>query len=149
MAVRSRAVENQLPVTNKWTRLLLWWSSYGEAVAGNRKARAGLVRALHGWDDRDKRTAEGTEEMGGRKGSVAGEAHAWGQGVAREYRAILLGKGAEVEGRVKRKGMKSKESDREAAAMEERGTDVALGGVSLPVPLSRELLDAWEVPGSH
>ena len=52
------------------------WSSYGEAVGGGKgeaKARAGLVRALHGHSGR------------------AGTARGWAQGgVAKEYRRILI-----------------------------------------------------------
>jgi hypothetical protein len=90
------------------------------------------VRALRGWEEEgtaeEAEYAGVSEDEGCKKGSAAGEEPAWGQGVAREYRAILLGKGTEVvvDGEVKRKGMKAKEAEREAVEMEERGTDVAL-----------------------
>ena len=52
------------------------WSSYGEAVGGGRgesKARAGLVRALHGHSGRE------------------GTARGWAQGgVGKEYRRLLI-----------------------------------------------------------
>jgi hypothetical protein len=57
------------------------WSSYGEAMGGNRgsgKARSGLVRALHGHRDCD------------------GTARAWAQGgVSKEYHRILVSGGTE------------------------------------------------------
>jgi hypothetical protein len=50
------------------------WSSYGEAVAGVKKAQSGLVRALHAHRGR------------------AGTAKSWSEGgVAKEYRGGLLG----------------------------------------------------------
>ena len=81
------------------------WSSYGEAVAGGRKARAGLVRALRGHQ--------------GNQGTARG----WAQGgLAKEYRAILLGKGKEVvvEGEVKRKGMTVEKGEQELEELERR-----------------------------
>lgn len=90
------------------------WSSYAEAVAGGNKARAGLVRALRGHH--------------GNEGSASG----WGQGgLAKEYRAILLGKGVEVsvEGEVKRKGIKRARVVAELAAMEERQRDLSISKV--------------------
>ncbi|MGJ8697859.1 MAG: transposase [Verrucomicrobiaceae bacterium] len=55
------------------------WSSYGEAAAGGKKARAGLVRALHG-----------------HRGNQ-GKPRAWAQGgIAKEYRTILLQGAVEV-----------------------------------------------------
>lgn len=51
------------------------WSSYGEAVAGGRRARAGLVRAWRGHQ------------------GVTGTARGWAQGgLSRDYREVLLGK---------------------------------------------------------
>ena len=87
------------------------WSSYAEAVAGGRKARAGLVRALRGHDGN------------------TGTARGWAQGgLAREYRAILLGKGVEVvvDGSVKRRGMKKERAEAEQAALERRLTDLRI-----------------------
>jgi REP element-mobilizing transposase RayT len=100
------------------------WSSYGEAMGGGargngKKARAGLVRALRA-----------------HKGCNA-DAKYWGEGVAKEYRMLLLEEGVEQleevvseagerEVKVRRKGMK-----REVAAAEleqlERGRNVAMG----------------------
>ena len=91
------------------------WSSYGEAVAGGKKARGGLVRALKLGKDHE------------------GTARAWAQGgLAKEYRALLLGAAVEVkvDGEVKRKGMK-----RPSAAegswrrLEQRTGDLAISKV--------------------
>jgi REP element-mobilizing transposase RayT len=90
------------------------WSSYGEAVAGGRKARAGLMRALRGH--------QGNE----------GTARGWAQGgMAKEYRAILLGKGTEVvvDGKLKRKGMKRERSEEELRALETRRQDLKISEV--------------------
>ncbi|MBK1828790.1 transposase [Haloferula rosea] len=87
------------------------WSSYAEAVAGGKRARAGLVRALRGHE-----------------GNV-GTARAWAQGgLAKEYRVILLGKGVEVkvDGKVRRKGMKREVAEKELQAMEARKRDVSI-----------------------
>jgi REP element-mobilizing transposase RayT len=55
------------------------WSSYAEALAGGKKARAGLVRVLQ-W-----REATGNQDKDG--------ARAWAQGgLAKRYRTILLGR---------------------------------------------------------
>jgi hypothetical protein len=70
-----------------------------------------LVRALRGH--------EGDE----------GTARGWAQGgLAREYRAILLGKGVEVvvDGEVKRRGMNKARRDEELAALEQRKTDLRI-----------------------
>ena len=93
------------------------WSSYAEAVAGGKKARAGLVRALRG--------------HAGHEGTARG----WAQGgLAREYRAILLGKGVEVvvDGEVKRRGMKRERRDGELAELgelERAGRDLRISRV--------------------
>ena len=90
------------------------WSAYAEAVAGGRRARGGLVRAL--------KLGDGHE----------GTARAWAQGgLAKEYRALLLGAAAEVmiDGEVKRKGMKPERVEAELAAMENRGSDLAISKV--------------------
>jgi len=99
------------------------WSSYGEAMGGGakgngKKARAGLVRAIHA-----------------HKGYGA-DAKYWNEGVAKEYRMLLLEEGVEQldevvgetgerELKVKRKGM-----NREVAAAElaqlERGRNLAM-----------------------
>jgi hypothetical protein len=99
------------------------WSSYGEAAAGGKKARAGLVRALHA-----------------HQGTV-GSSRAWSQkvgegaktSVAKGYRAMLL-RGAveviskravtskdgaiELEAKVSRKGMKREEFEAELKRLE-------------------------------
>ena len=90
------------------------WSSYAEAVAGGGRARAGLVRALRG-----PRGSDGT-------------ARGWAQGgLARAYRALLLGQGTEVvvEGRVRRKGMAAERAARELEELEERRRDLRISQV--------------------
>ena len=90
------------------------WSSYAEAVAGGRKARSGLVRALRGHDGN------------------AGNARGWAQGgLAREYRAILLGKSIEVvvDGQVRRRGMTRERAEKEQATLEQRKTDLRISKV--------------------
>jgi putative transposase len=90
------------------------WSSYGEAVAGGRKARAGLVRALRGHQ--------------GNQGTARG----WAQGgLAKEYRAILLGKGKEVviESEVKRKGMAAEKAEQELEEQKRRKRDLRISRV--------------------
>jgi len=100
------------------------WSSYGEAMGGGakgngKKARAGLVRALRA-----------------HKGYAA-DAMYWNQGVAREYRMLLLERGVEQleeavgetgerEVKVKHKGMKKELVAAELAQLE-RGKEVAIG----------------------
>jgi REP element-mobilizing transposase RayT len=91
------------------------WSSYAEAVAGGRKARAGLVRALRGH--------QGAERVSDETG------RGWVRdGLARDYRAILLGKGVEVvvDGEVKRRGMKAARRDEELAALARHRTDLRI-----------------------
>jgi len=90
------------------------WSGYAEAIAGGKRARGGLVRALKLGDGH------------------AGTARAWAQGgLAREYRALLLGGAVEVrvDGEVKRRGMKRERVGKELAAMEGRGSDLAISKV--------------------
>jgi len=90
------------------------WSSYAEAVAGGKKARAGLVRALRG--------------HAGNEGTARG----WAQGgLAKEYRAILLGQGVEVvgDGKVKRRGMKANQARRELEELEQRAHDLKISKV--------------------
>ena len=99
------------------------WSSYGEAAAGGKKARSGLVRALHGHRGKD------------------GKVRAWAQGgVAKEYRAILL-RGAvevkmtkveepgEVVEKVSRKGISRAQLEKELARLEnsESSRDLEIG----------------------
>jgi hypothetical protein len=90
------------------------WSGYAEAVSGGKRARGGLVRAL--------KLSDGHE----------GTARAWAQGgLAREYRALLLGLASEVEvdGEVRRKGMKRERVKAELAAMDSRTTDLVISRV--------------------
>jgi REP element-mobilizing transposase RayT len=90
------------------------WCGYAEAVAGGKRARGGLVRAL---------------KLGDRH---EGTARAWAQGgLAKEYRALLLGAAVEVrvDGEVKRKGMKRDQVDEELAVLEKRSGDLAISRV--------------------
>jgi len=97
------------------------WSSYGEAVGGGKKARAGLVRAVSVDAGRD------------------GGARAWAQGgLVRKYRELLLlgaverrtVHGAAAGGtKVVRRGMKAEAVERELAAMEARGRDLPVARV--------------------
>ena len=67
----------------------------------------------------------------GHQGNV-GKAQGWAQGgLAKEYRAILLGKGVEVsvEGEVKRKGMKREDAEAELAELESRKRDLRISQV--------------------
>jgi len=100
------------------------WSSYGEAMGGGargngKKARAGLVRAVKA-----------------HKGYGA-DAKYWDQGVAKEYRMLLLEEGVEQleavvsetgesDVKVKRKGMKQEVAAAELEQLE-RGKSVAIG----------------------
>jgi hypothetical protein len=90
------------------------WSGYAEAVAGGKKARGGLVRAL---------------KLGE---SHAGTVRAWAQGgFAKEYRALLLSAAAEVEvdGKVQRRGMKRKQVEKELVELDGRKNDLAISRV--------------------
>ena len=90
------------------------WSGYSEAVAGGKKARLGLVRALKLSNDHEATV------------------RAWAQGgLAKEYRAILLGAAVEVavDGKVKRKGMKREKVEAELAVLEGRSGDLAISKV--------------------
>jgi hypothetical protein len=105
------------------------WSSYGEAMGGGargngKKARAGLVRAL--W----------AHKGGSGAGGGAADATYWNQGVAREYRMLLLEEGVEQlsetvsqtgerEIKVKRKGVKREAAVDELAQLE-RGKILAM-----------------------
>ena len=103
------------------------WSSYGEAVAGGKKARAGLVRALGGKNPRKDSTGLSLEEFDFKK-----LVRAWSQaGVGKAYRRILLGKGEEkvLEARVVRKGMSKELVERKLAELEVRKSDLAISEV--------------------
>ena len=92
------------------------WSGYGEAAAGGKRARAGLVRALSIEAGRD----------GGSRG--------WAQGgLGRRYRELLLHgarerleQGHSGEVRVARRGMKKEEVERELGALEGRETEASI-----------------------
>ncbi len=103
------------------------WSSYGEAVAGGRKARAGLVRALGGKSPRKDNTALSLDAFDFKK-----LVRAWSQGgVGKTYRRILLGKGEEqvLEARVVRKGMPKEQVEKKLAELEGRKSDLTISEV--------------------
>ena len=84
------------------------WSSYGEALAGGKKARSGLVRALRVRDWGLQEMEEDGAWLEKRKEVIDRGARRWAQGgVGKEYRVLLLGLGQEkkLETRVVRKGM--------------------------------------------
>lgn len=92
------------------------WSSYGEAIGGGgkgngKKARAGLVRALHA--------------------HVGAEADAslWSGGVSREYRTLLMsGAPAKVEERVGRDGKTTGKTVRKGMSKEQAAREHGKGG---------------------
>ena len=107
------------------------WSSYGEAVAGGKKARAGLVRALGGKNPRKESTDENValslEEFDAKK-----LVRVWSQGgVGKRYRSILLGRGEEkvIEARVVRKGMSKEKVAKKLRELEIRKSDLAISEV--------------------
>jgi hypothetical protein len=98
------------------------WSSYGEAVGGGKKARAGLVRALGMSRSQQGRAARASLDF-------AERLRAWAQGgVGKHYRVLLLGKGQEVvlEAKVVKKGMSKEEAEKELAALADRKSDLSL-----------------------
>jgi REP element-mobilizing transposase RayT len=110
------------------------WSSYGEAVAGGVRARAGLVRAWRtAVEQAAAEAAEGADGAEGAKGGGWPSARGWRDGgVARRYRAVLLGGSGAVEvvvgGVVKRRGMSRERVVREReelAALGDRDMRVA------------------------
>ena len=91
------------------------WSSYGEAMGGGKKARAGLVRALR--TSHSQRSASNVK--------VISAARAWAQGgVGKEYRKLLLRAGQEVvlNAKVVKKGMSKEKAENELAALEQSHT---------------------------
>lgn len=98
------------------------WSSYAEAVAGGRKARAGLARAVG-----TRKDSLPLEEF-----NVVSLARSWAQGgVGKAYRMILLGKGQEkvLEAKVVRKGMSKGKVEKELAALDGRSSDFTISKV--------------------
>ena len=105
------------------------WSSYGEAAAGVKKARAGLVRALRVRDWGLQETADDGAWIEERKKSIDLGARRWAQGgVGKEYRFLLLGRGQEkkVQACVVRKGMAPEKAEKELMALEKRKTDLSI-----------------------
>jgi len=95
------------------------WSGYAEAVAGGKQARAGLSRALRGHARLDRSGAA----------APGGASEDWTkEGLAKEYRAILLGRGTEVvvDGEVKRLGMSEAESERQREELEGMKRDLSI-----------------------
>ena len=100
------------------------WSSYGEALGGGKKARAGLVRAL----------ATSHSQHSKSKVKVSSAARAWAQGgIGKEYRKLLLRAGQEVvlNAKVVKKGMSKEKAENELAALDEstRRSDRAISKV--------------------
>ena len=96
------------------------WSSYGEAIGGGKKARAGLVRALRGGNDRKKDLLREASKTDCGKDAAATAARAWAQGrVGKEYRKLLLRAGQEVvlNAKVVKKGMSKEKAESELAAL--------------------------------
>ncbi|MGJ8723923.1 MAG: hypothetical protein ACSHYB_05145 [Roseibacillus sp.] len=88
------------------------WSSYGEAMGGGKKARAGLVKALGTSHSQHSRTNV----------KVSSAARAWAQGgIGKEYRKLLLRAGQEVvlNAKVVKKGMSKEKVENELAALDE------------------------------
>ncbi|MGJ8725959.1 MAG: transposase [Roseibacillus sp.] len=91
------------------------WSSYGEAMGGGKKARAGLVRALGSGTSNAQRSTSNIE--------VKSAARAWAQGrVGKEYRKLLLMAGQEVvlNAKVVKKGMSKEKAESELATLNQR-----------------------------
>ena len=92
------------------------WSSYGEAMGGGKKARAGLVRAFEARVIRERPTLN----IQRRTAEVTSAARAWAQGgVGKEYRKLLLRAGQEVvlNAKVVKKGMSKEKAESELAAL--------------------------------
>jgi hypothetical protein len=108
------------------------WSSYAEALAGGKKARAGLVRALRVRDSELREDSAAGEEDGSfasEKKRIAKGAGRWAQGgYGKSYRTLLLGKGVEkkIEARVVRKGMSVAKAEQELASLAGRSADVSI-----------------------
>ena len=100
------------------------WSSYAEALAGGKKAQAGLVRAMRKETSNLERSTSNIE--------VKSAARAWAQGgVGKEYRKLLLGAGQEVvvEAKVVKKGMSKAKTETELSALEEGTSDLVVSKV--------------------
>jgi len=95
------------------------WSSYAEAAANGRKARAGLVRImeqLNATNARCSRPPAWQNDLS----DLERQARAWSHdGLASRYRLFLLGKSTQVErdGRVVRKGMNREKARHEMEQM--------------------------------
>ena len=109
------------------------WSSYAEAVAGGKKARAGLVRALRVReadlvaDQKEEASQDGSATQDRER--IAKGARRWAQGgFGKQYRALLLGQGQEkkLEARVVKKGMAPEQAERELKALNSRATDLSI-----------------------
>ena len=118
------------------------WSSYGEAVAGGKKAQAGLVKAievtkegrkireLQAQDSNTKTKKPVMDDV--EMESIATGARRWAQGsFSKAYRKLLLEAGQEkvVEAKVVKKGMTQQQTEDELAALEKGESDFAISKV--------------------
>ena len=102
------------------------WSSYGEAMGGGKKARAGLVRALGSGMSNAQRSTSNIE--------IKSTARAWAQGgIGKEYRKLLLRAGQEVvlKAKVVKKGMSKEKAERELAALDESASKSSKGDLAI------------------
>ncbi|MGJ8723635.1 MAG: transposase [Roseibacillus sp.] len=100
------------------------WSSYGEAMGGGKKARAGLVRALG--TSHSQRSASNIK--------ISSAAHAWAQGgIGKEYRKLLLRAGQEVvlKAKVVKKGMNKEKAESELAALDQSTSNTSKGDLAI------------------
>lgn len=108
------------------------WSSYGEAMGGGKKARAGLVRAL----GMGKGMRTGTSNAQGATSNIGVQsaARAWAQGgIGKEYRRLLLRAGQEVvlKAKVVKKGMSKEKAEKELAALEKSHGGASKGDLAI------------------
>ena len=109
------------------------WSSYGEAIAGGKRAQAGLVRAIEQRvQGKGKSGKSGDSREAKPIQSAATGARKWAQGgLSKEYRKLLFGAGQEivVEAKIVKKGMPREQAEAELATLEERKGDLAVSKV--------------------
>lgn len=110
------------------------WSSYGEAIGGGKKARAGLVRALGTGMGTGMRTGTSNAQGATSNIGVQSAARAWAQGgIGKEYRRLLLRAGQEVvlKAKVVKKGMSKEKAERELAALEKSHGGASKGDLAI------------------
>lgn len=108
------------------------WSSYGEAMGGGKKARAGLVRALG--TGMGMRTGTSNAQGATSNIGVQSAARAWAQGgIGKEYRRLLLRAGQEVvlKAKVVKKGMSKEKAEKELAALEKSHGGASKGDLAI------------------